>query len=161
MKQQSAFTLIELMVTVAILAIIAMIAAPNLSQMLRTTKVNTSSGEILSFLQQSRTEAIRLGKTVTICGSSDGSSCLSADKTNWSTGLIATHSGSTTPIQKLTFDSAQLVVTAPQVITFNTVGSTTDIHEIKVNIPDANTYFVCVEVIGRAFKSKTGCLTNE
>lgn len=157
MKKQSAFTLIELMVTIAILAIIATLAAPNLSQMLHNTKVNTSSGDILSFLQQSRTEAIRLGKTVTVCGSSDGSSCLSANKTNWSTGLIATHSGSTTPIQKLTFDSSQLSVTGPETITFNTFGSTTAEHEITVTIPDANTYSVCVEVIGRAFKSKTGC----
>lgn len=155
MKQQSAFTLIELMVTIAILAIIATLAAPNLSQMLRNTKVNTSSGEILNFLQQSRTEAIRLGKPVTVCGSSDGSTCLNT--TDWSIGLIAMHSGSTTPIQKLTFDSTQLSVTAPEVITFNTMGSTTAEHEITVNIPDANTYFVCVEVIGRAFKSKTGC----
>ena len=157
MKKESAFTLIELMVTIAILAIIATLAAPNLSQMLRNTKVNTSSGDILSFLQQSRTEAIRLGKTVTVCGSSDGSSCLSANKTNWSTGLIATHSGSTTPIQKLTFDSSQLSVTGPETITFNTFGSTTAKYEITVTIPDANTYSVCVEVIGRAFKSKTGC----
>lgn len=157
MKQQSAFTLIELMVTIAVLAIIATLAAPNLSQMLRNTKVNTSSGDILTFLQQSRTEAIRLGKTVTVCGSSDGSSCLSANKRNWSTGLIATHSGSTTPIQKLTFDSSQLSITGPETITFNTLGSTTAEYEIRVTIPDANTYSVCVEVIGRAFKSKTGC----
>lgn len=157
MKQQSAFTLIELMITIAVLAIIATLAAPNLSQMLHNTKVNTSSGDILSFLQQSRTEAIRLGKTVTVCGSSDGSSCLSANKTNWSTGLIATHSGSTTPIQKLTFDSSQLSITGPETITFNTFGSTTAEHEITVTLPGANTYSVCVEVIGRAFKSKAGC----
>ena len=157
MKQQSAFTLVELMVTIAILAIIATLAAPNLSQMLRNTKVNTSSGDILSFLQQSRTEALRLGKTVTVCGSSDGSSCLSANKRNWSTGLIATHSGSTTPIQKLTFDSSQLSIMAPETISFNSVGSTTAEHEITVTISGANTYYVCVEVIGRAFKSKTGC----
>lgn len=157
MRPNNGFTLFELIVTIAILAIIATLAAPNLSQMLHNTKVNTSSGEILSFLQQSRTESIRLGKTVTVCGSSDGSSCLSANKTNWSTGLIAMHSGSTTPIQKLIFDSAQLSVTAPDAITFNTVGSTTAEHEITVTIPGTNTYSVCVEVIGRAFKSKTGC----
>lgn len=157
MKKESAFTLVELMVTIAILAIIATLAAPNLSQMLRNTKVNTSSGDILTFLQQSRTEAIRLGKTVTVCGSADGSSCLSANKTNWSTGLLAKHSGSTTPIQKLTFESSQLSITGPETITFNTFGSTTAEHEITVTIPGANTYSVCVEVIGRAFKSKSGC----
>jgi|SRR5690606_4827112 len=157
MIKQKAFTLIELMVTIAILAIIATMAAPSFSQMLKNTKVNTSSGDILNFIQQSRTEAIRLGKTVTICGSSDGSNCLSTNKTNWSLGLITKYSGSTTPIQKLTFENSQLSIIAPATINFNPVGSTTAEHEIIITIPGANTYFVCVEVIGRAFKSKTGC----
>lgn len=157
MKKEKAFTLIELMVTIAILAIIATLAAPNLSQMLHNTKVNTSSGDILSFLQQSRTEAIRLGKIVTVCGSSDGSNCLATNKTNWSTGLIVKYSGSTIPIQKLTFERSQLSITAPETISFNSVGSTTAEHEITVTLPGANTYSICVEVIGRAFKSKAGC----
>lgn len=157
MKTRKGFTLVELMVTIAVLAIIATLAAPNLSRTLKNTKVKTSSGDILNFLQQARTEAVRLGKTVTICGSSDGSNCLNANRTNWSTGLIAKSSVSSTPIQKLTFENSQLTITAPETITFNPVGSTTAEHEITVTIPDADTYSVCVEVIGRAFKSKTGC----
>ncbi|TCB79888.1 GspH/FimT family pseudopilin [Acinetobacter sp. ANC 4173] len=157
MKTRKGFTLVELMVTIAVLAIIATLAAPNLSRTLKNTKVKTSSGDILNFLQQARTEAVRLGKTVTICGSSDGSNCLNANRTNWSTGLIAKSSASSTPIQKLTFENSQLTITAPETITFNPVGSTTAEHEITVTIPDADTYSVCVEVIGRAFKSKTGC----
>jgi len=157
MKKESAFTLVELMVTIMILAIIATIAAPNLSQILRNTKINTSSGDILNFLQQARTEAVRLGKTVTICASADGVNCVSSAKTNWSVGIISKATGSTTPIQKMSFESSLLSVTAPEIITFNTLGSTTDEHEITVTIPGSTTYSVCVEVIGRAFKSKQGC----
>ncbi|WP_443612569.1 GspH/FimT family pseudopilin [Acinetobacter pseudolwoffii] len=160
MRKQSAFTLIELMITIAILAILATLAAPNLGQMLRNTKVNTSSGDILSFLQQSRTQAIRLGKPVTVCGSSDGLNCLGVNKTNWSTGLIATYpvtDSTTIVIQQLTFENSQLSITAPATINFNSIGATTAEHEITVTTPGANTYSVCVEVIGRAFKSKTGC----
>ncbi|MFU9046708.1 GspH/FimT family pseudopilin [Acinetobacter tibetensis] len=157
MKTIKGFTLVELMVTIAVLAIIATLAAPNLSQTLKNTKVKTSSGDIFNFLQQARTEAVRLGKTVTICGSSDGTNCLTANKTNWSTGLIAKSSASSTPIQKLTFENSQLSINAPETIPFNPVGSTNAEHEITVAIAGAGTYSVCVEVIGRAFKSKTGC----
>lgn len=157
MKIIKGFTLVELMVTIAVLAIIATLAAPNLSQILKNTKVKTSSGDIFNFLQQARTEAVRLGKTVTICGSSDGTNCLTANKTNWSTGLIAKSSASSTPIQKLTFENTQLSITAPETISFNPVGSTDAEHEITVTITGADTYSVCVEVIGRAFKNKTGC----
>jgi prepilin-type N-terminal cleavage/methylation domain-containing protein len=157
MKTIKGFTLVELMVTIAVFAIIATLAAPNLSQTLKNTKVKTSSGDIFNFLQQARTEAVRLGKTVTICGSSDGTNCLTANKTNWSTGLIAKSSASSTPIQKLTFENSQLSINAPETIPFNPVGSTNAEHEITVAIAGADTYSVCVEVIGRAFKSKTGC----
>ena len=157
MKKVRAFTLVELMVTIAVLAILATLAAPNLSSVLNNSKVKTSTGDIFNFLQQARTEAVRLGKTVTICGSSDGTTCLSANKTNWSTGLIAKSSASATPIQKLTFENSKLTITAPETITFNPVGSTTAEHEITVAISGADTYSICVEVIGRAFKSKTGC----
>lgn len=157
MKTIKGFTLVELMVTIAVLAIIATLAAPNLSQILKNTKVKTSSGDIFNFLQQARTEAVRLGKTVTVCGSVDGTTCLTANKTNWSTGLIAKSSASSTPIQKLTFENSQLTITAPETIPFNPVGSTNAEHEISVTIAGADTYSVCVEVIGRAFKSKTGC----
>lgn len=159
MRSQRGFTMIELMVTIAILAIIATLAAPSLGQMLRNTKVNTSSGDILSFLQQSRTEAIRLGKTVTVCGTSDGSTCLAVNQTNWSTGLIARYpvSGTATLIQKLAFSNAQLTVTAPATITFNSFGASSAASQISVASTNANTAYVCVEVIGRASKSKTGC----
>ena len=155
MKSQRGFTLVELIVTIAILAILSMMAAPSLSQTLHNTKVNTSSGDLLNFLQQARTEAVKLGKSVTVCASNDGVSCVASNKTNWSAGIIA--KTDTNTLQKLGFDHSLLVITAPESIAFNSVGSTNDEYAITVTIPQANTYSVCVEVIGRAFKTKSGC----
>ena len=161
MRLQNAFTLVELIVTIAILAILAMMAAPNLSQMLHSTKVKTSSGDVLNFLQQARTEAVRLGEPITVCASTDTINCVTNNETNWAVGII-TKTMRVDPskdivLQKLKFDNSLLVVTGPENIIFNTVGSTNDEYEVTVSIADATTYSVCVEVIGRAFKSKMGC----
>ncbi|MFV5385346.1 GspH/FimT family pseudopilin [Acinetobacter junii] len=156
MKKIKAFTLVELLVTIAVLAILAMMAAPSMSQILHNSKVNSSSGDVLNFLQQSRSEAIRLGSAVTVCASSDGASCVTGNKTNWAVGIIA-KSGSVT-IQKLTFDNSAIAITAPDSITFNSVGSTNNNYTIAISMPRASiNYSVCVEVIGRASKSKVGC----
>jgi prepilin-type N-terminal cleavage/methylation domain-containing protein len=155
MKKIKAFTLVELLVTITVLVILAMIAAPSMSRILHNFKVNSSSGDVLNFLQQARTEAVKLGKTVTVCASNDGVNCITSNQSNWSAGIIA--KTDTTTLQKLAFDNSLLVVTAPESIAFNTVGSTNDEYEITVAISGATTHSVCVEVIGRAFKSKTGC----
>lgn len=53
------FTLVELMVTLAVLAVGATLAAPNLASMMAGRKVQTAAQSILDGLNQARTEALR------------------------------------------------------------------------------------------------------
>ena len=54
------FTLIELMVTVAILAILASIAAPAMQNQIAASRVTSTTNEMLAVLAQTRSEAVRL-----------------------------------------------------------------------------------------------------
>ncbi len=59
MKQQSGFSLIELMVTIAIAAILTAIAVPNFLTWRASRQLNSSAREILSAIRDTRMQAIR------------------------------------------------------------------------------------------------------
>jgi type IV fimbrial biogenesis protein FimT len=76
------FSLVELLVAVAIVAVLAGVGIPSLSSFLRKVKLNSISGALVSSLQQARSDAIRLNRAVLVCPSnSDGTDC--ATSTNW------------------------------------------------------------------------------
>jgi type IV fimbrial biogenesis protein FimT len=81
------FTMVELMVTLAILAILATLAAPSFVQTLASNRVTSVTNDLYTSLVQARTDAIRQGKRVTVCASSNGSSCNTGTVT-WNVGWI-------------------------------------------------------------------------
>ena len=66
MKYQKAFTLVELMVTLAIATIIAMMVTP-FSDIIRKNRNLTLVQEFATALNLARSEAIKRGRTVTRC----------------------------------------------------------------------------------------------
>ncbi|HEV2538084.1 MAG TPA: GspH/FimT family pseudopilin [Frateuria sp.] len=73
--QGRGFTLLELMVTLAVAAILAVIALPSFRDLLRKNQVGSASNALLADLSYARSEAITRGNIVSICPSSDGASC--------------------------------------------------------------------------------------
>ena len=81
------FTLIELMVGLAILAIVMRLAVPGITQMYKTNRVQTEASQFVSDLQLARAEAIRRGLPVSVCPSTNGTSCV-ANSSNWHAGWM-------------------------------------------------------------------------
>lgn len=52
------FTLVELMITVALLAIVATVAVPNFTQFIRNNQVQAKADELKAFLQYARGQAV-------------------------------------------------------------------------------------------------------
>lgn len=65
-KINHGFTLIELMVTVAVMAIIAMLAAPSFTQIMAKQKLNSNSRELMATLSQARSQAVLLRSNATV-----------------------------------------------------------------------------------------------
>ncbi|WFM70967.1 GspH/FimT family pseudopilin [Halomonas sp. CKK8] len=65
MKKSFGFTLIELITTIAVIAILATIAVPGFQRMMAASRVAADYNEILSGLNYARSEAIKRRKDVT------------------------------------------------------------------------------------------------
>lgn len=78
------FTLIELMVTVAVAALLLGIAAPSFRDMTVRNRVSTYSNDLIASVNYARSEAVRRGAPISICRSGDGTSCSGS----WSDGWI-------------------------------------------------------------------------
>ena len=66
MKVCRGFTLVELMVTIAVVAILATVAVPGFRDLIRNNRVTAQTNEIVSALNFGRTEAIKRGRSVTV-----------------------------------------------------------------------------------------------
>ncbi len=94
------FTLIELMVTIAVAAIMLSIAAPGMTRLIGSNRIQTEASGFVADMQYARTEAIRRGYNVTVCPSSNGTSCLTAN--TWHSGWMVFSDRGTTGV----FDAA-------------------------------------------------------
>lgn len=96
------FTLLEVMLTLSILAIAMAIAFPSFSSMLTTQKIKSKRDELMSAFQYARTEAVAQNRPVSICASTNpwDSSPTCSSSTDWATGWIVFYDSSTntTPI---------------------------------------------------------------
>lgn len=74
-KKCHGFTLIELMIALAVAAILMAAAMPSMSALVARNQLASASNEVVAHLNLARTEAVNRGRTAGICGSSDGFSC--------------------------------------------------------------------------------------
>lgn len=82
------FTLIELMVGVAVLAIALGAGVPSMSEFIKNSRLAAHTNDLLTSLHLARTEAIKRNARVTLCKSADAATCSTAAGTGWQIGWM-------------------------------------------------------------------------
>ncbi len=88
MSKNRGFTLVELMVTITVLAIVVGVAAPSLAAFIQSNRVAGNANSMVSALNFARSEAVSRAESVRFCPvneSQDG--CSGSD--DWSAGWVA------------------------------------------------------------------------
>jgi type IV fimbrial biogenesis protein FimT len=161
----AAFTLVELLIAIAIIAILLGLAAPSFHSFILDARITAEARKFSLALQTARSEASRINASVLLCASAGDSVC----STNWATNKLvfadADRNKTRSTTEKLVFSgapsSAQTIVTGPASgwIEFNSSGQVNAPASFK--LCDTRTgnvgRLVSVELAGRSSLTTTVC----
>jgi len=81
---QQGMTLVELMITLAVAAVLMVVAVPSMTSFVQNERLTTQINTLLAHLQYARSEAVKTHQRVVVCSSNDAATCSG----NWSDGWI-------------------------------------------------------------------------
>lgn len=115
------FTLIELMVTIAVLAILLTIAVPNFQTFVMNSRMASQTNDLITALSLARSEAVKRAANVTVCASSDGATCTGG----WEAGWIVHDSAGNVLRSYAALSGASTLTGSVNQVVFRAAGATT------------------------------------
>ena len=82
-KTHTGFTLLELMVTLAVAAIVMTVGVPSFSTFFLNNRMSTQANDLISSLNLARSEAINRGTSIKVCSSDNQASCGGSWEDGW------------------------------------------------------------------------------
>lgn len=151
------FTLIELMVTIAVLAIVIAIAAPSFTSVIQSNRTTALNQEMLGAIQLARSEAVKRRKEVIICRTENQAVCTNG--ADWSAGWLIREVGG--DVVKVWDPIAGMALTGPSAgVVFHSSGMADAVANFTATTSSCTSgskYTIGVSLTGSTTTNKTGC----
>jgi len=141
-SNEKGFTLVELIITLAIASILLSMAVPSFTTTIKNNRLTTQANELISSINYARSEAIRRGTSVSLTSAS----------VNWHTGWVIADNNDTTIRNHEAFDSGSSLVGSAATVTYRGTGF--------INAAAAITYTLCDDRTGETGRTITISLTG-
>lgn len=74
-NKKNGFTLVELVVTLTVIAVVTVFGVPALRSIIQTQRITTATNDVISDIHVARSEALRRATPVGLCSSTSGNAC--------------------------------------------------------------------------------------
>jgi len=121
MKSSSGFTILELLITVALVSIVMAIAVPSMQSFTQNDRMTTNINALIGHLAYARSEAVKRSQQVSICASNDAASCSGGWSDGWIVYIDSDADNSFTAGEEII--KAQQALDGGNTLTATTIGS--------------------------------------
>lgn len=109
-RRQQGFTLIELVVVLTIVGVLTRLALPSFQSAILSNRLASYANSFVAAVQLARSEAIKRNSSVTLCRSTDGTSCAASG--TWQQGWIVMAGSTVLVYQQALSDSYSFTTTS-------------------------------------------------
>lgn len=163
-RRGDGFTVIELMVTVLIVAILLAVGVPTMRDMVANSRANAVSNEFIAALNFTRSEAVKRRASITMCTSDTTSAtpvCRAggdANQANWHRGWIIQIAANNILRQSSALDG-NLTLSGPASVVYQSSGAAAaGTFQLRIpNCTNANNRDITIGITGRVGVQRVAC----
>lgn len=156
----SGFSLTELMVIVAILAVVLAVGVPGMQNLIRDARLSAQTDQFMGFLSEARMAAIAKRANITVCpaANADTASSCSTSVSDWSKGALIMNGA--TVLRRLAVSEGTTVSYAQTTLVFTaTLGGASANATVTLCAPGRKQQVIEVTASGRVAKRVNSSVT--